>query len=294
MKLLFLAPTIASALMVSPMTKVTPRAPLVSMGVVDSVKTSVVPDNTDQTLRNAFGLQAVGWGVGGLVVPNAMMTTLFGTAISGASVPLMRGLGVANLLLGVRMCKGSDSEAAATGFLFFAVWYKLLTKAVAAGTIGGYGAQIALWNGLCALSAARRQGGLFDTLTKLDMSALTNLLPNDREVSVRNIVGVQTSIWGVICTFYQSFFFGSKLLGCAAGTMGALTASGIGLAALLLGGKVTSGSEDDAASTGLVLFGAWATIGWLGKAAGVFTGSYMAAVTIWNAAVAAYCLTKML
>ena len=237
--LLALAAPLASALMVSPMANVARRAPQLSMGVVESVKTSVIPDNTDQTLRNAFGLQAVAWGAAGLVVPNTMMSTMFGTAISGATVPLMRGMGVANLLLGVRMCKGSDSEASATGFLFFAVWYKLLKDALAAGTIGGYGAQVALWNGLCALSAARRQGGLFDTVTKLDMGALTNLLPNDREASVRNIVGVQISAWGVICTFFQKFFYGSKLLGCAPGALGAITASGIGLAALLLGGKVT-------------------------------------------------------
>ena len=118
--LLALAAPLASALMVSPMANVARRAPQLSMGVVESVKTSVIPDNTDQTLRNAFGLQAVAWGAAGLVVPNTMMSTMFGTAISGATVPLMRGMGVANLLLGVRMCKGSDSEASATGFLFFA------------------------------------------------------------------------------------------------------------------------------------------------------------------------------
>ena len=56
---------------------------------------------------------------------------------------------------------------------------------------------------------------------------------------------------------------------------------------------MTSGSEDDAASSGLVLFGTWAVLGWLGKAAGVFTGSYMAAVTIWNAAVAASCYSDL-
>ena len=54
------------------------------------------------------------------------------------------------------------------------------------------------------LSAARRNGGLFKTVTNLDTTSLNSLLPGDTELSMRNFVGAQMSAWGVLAMFFPA------------------------------------------------------------------------------------------
>lgn len=271
-----------------------PRLTPPPAAVVDDIKTQVIPDNTDSTVANAVGWQSVGWGVGGLLFPTQMMSTLFGAAVSGGNLALLRGLSVTNLVLGNQIIRGGDAKAAQSGFLFFAVWTKILKHGLNAGTLAGYTSSIIAWNTIMAVITARRQGGLYKTITSLDTDSLSSVLPSgDIDLSTKNVVGLQLTAWGVIATFFPSFLFGSMMLGMKADGVANIMASGLGLGNLLLGGKVLAGSDKDAAATGAVVLGAWAVIGWLGKAAGHFTGTYSASTAVWNALVAAYCVKKL-
>jgi len=295
MKLALLV-TSTSALTLPALNRPLPVRPL-SASIVDELSDTVVPEDTDQTLRNAVGYQAFGWGVGGVLIPNKMLSTIFGATAAGGNLAMMRGLGVTNLLLGTSITKGTDKEAAATGFLFFAAWTQFLKKALAAGTFGAYTSSIITWNTIMAIVAARRQGGLWSTATSLDTDSLSSVLPNkaalDDIAAPKNLIGLQLFAWGVIGTFFPSFLFGSNMLGMKADGLATVMASGLGAGNLLLGGKVLNGNDKSAASTGAVVLGAWAVLGYFGKAAGHFTGKYTGVTAIWNAAMAIYCVKKM-
>ena len=220
---------------------------LCACDVFADVKDAVLPATTDKTLSNFFGYQALGWGLAGVVFPTQMMVSLFGATPSPTGLVLMRGMSITNLCLGSKICKGTDEEAAATGFLFLAAWTYIVNKFLAAGVIGAFSAPIMTFNAIGALVAARRSGGLFKTVTELDTDALSNLLPRappssarhgnrwraqwllrtrlthkqrhtrfagDQEMSTRNLVGVQLLSWGIISTFFSSVLFGPMLLGC--------------------------------------------------------------------------------
>ena len=89
-------------------------------GLVGDVQAAVTPANADFTVANASGYQMLGWGVGVLVAPAWMMATVFGVSgLSPADANVLRSLSVLNLLLGAKVCRGSDRDAVADGFLFF-------------------------------------------------------------------------------------------------------------------------------------------------------------------------------
>lgn len=264
------------------------------MSLVDDVKAAVLPTNTEQTLRNLFGFQALAWGVGSIVAPTKMMSTVFGATVTPASLSLIRGCGFINLLLGARMAAGTDTDAAADGFLFFGGWHYLIKNAAAAGTVAALSATVVTWNLLMTICAARRQGGLYKTVTSLDMGTLTSVLPKDRELTTQNIVGVQLFAWAVVCLFYPAILTGGLLLNTAVTPVISLVVSGLGLGNLLLGGRVMRGDAKSAASTGLVLFSGWTVLSALAKQAGVFTGTYFGLCTVVNALTAAYCLKELL
>jgi hypothetical protein len=272
------------------------------MGLVADIKDAVLPSNTDSTLRNVMGYQMTGWGVGATVCPALMMNTLFAANPTGATVWMMRAMGLGMLSLGAKTCGGSDADAATTGLIFYGAWYKVLTAAAvvsgtgkaAAATLGGYVTMIATWNLLCAISCARRSGGLFKALTTLDMGPLDAVLPKDTKLSTRNIVGMSVSFWGVLGLFFQDFFFGAKLLNVASTPLLAMSATGIAIANLLLGGKIMAGSDSDAATDGAVLFTGYFLISYLATAAGVFSGAWMSFLPYVNLATAAYCLKEKL
>ena len=255
-------PSIAVARTVSPL----------KMGLVDDVKNSVVPADTSETLRNVMGWQMTGWGIGCTAAPAYMMTTL-----------------------GARVTGGSDDDAALSGLVFYGAWYKLLTAAAAAGISAGYTTTIATWNLLCALSCARRSGGLFKRVTELDLGVVDSVLPKDTKVSTRNIVGANVAAWGLICWKFQDFFLGSRIVaGGATPLMTSVILPGIALANLLLAGKIFAGSDKDAATNGAVILGGYGVIGYLAAKAGVFAGTWMGWLPLVNFALAAYCVKELL
>ena len=146
----------------------------------------MLPATTEKTLSNFFGYQALGWGLAGVVFPTQLMVSLFGATPSPTGLVLMRGMSITNLCLGSKICKGTDEDAAATGFLFLAAWTYIINKFLAAGVIGAFSAPIMTFNAIGALVAARRSGGLFKTVTALDMDALSNLLPRAPPSSARH------------------------------------------------------------------------------------------------------------
>ena len=246
---------------------------------------SVVPKIGNDNFKNIMGLQMTGWGIGATAAPVWMLNTLFGVTIAGTSIPLMRAMGVGMLALGAATCKGSRSDAATSGIIFYGGWYKLLTDGLAAGTMAGYGSTIALWNGLCALLCVR------------ELSLLDWLLPKDSALTARNIVGLNVAGWGVITLFFKKFFFGAKLLGVSTAKVVAspflmMTASGIALCNLVLGGRILAGSNGEAATVGSWLFAGYALIGYLAQKSGAFAGSWMGACNILNLAIALYCLKE--
>lgn len=266
---------------------------------------AVAPSNADQTLRNAFGYQMIGWGAGGLVAPMWMMTTLFGVnGLSLADTALLRGMSVVNLLLGAQVCRGDDANAAADGFIFFGAWYKILQCAIAKAGFGAFTPQIATFNLLMFLVAARRSGGLFNKLTQFDTDSLSRVLPSKAAFSnfldKKNLVGLQLFGWGACALFFSDFMLGPKLLGVSHGAavrgvavtsaVTAITLKGLGLGNLLLAGRTLNGSNEQAGATGTIMFGTWAALGFVGFSAGYFTGELAAACALWNAVVAAYCL----
>ena len=72
------------------------------MGLVADIKDAVLPSNTDSTLRNVMGYQMTGWGVGSTVCPALMMNTLFAANPTGATVWMMRAMGLGMLSLGAK------------------------------------------------------------------------------------------------------------------------------------------------------------------------------------------------
>jgi hypothetical protein len=262
------------------------------MDVVNSVKDSVVPSNSDQTLRNAFGYQALGWGAAGLLAPTYLSANVLGVTATTASNMLMRGMALSNLALATRFTGGSDADAATTGVVWFGLWYWCLNNAVSSGAFGGMVPMVVTWNAIMALVAARRRGGIWSTVTNADTELLDGLLPKDFDTSMRNFVGMQMSAWGVGLMFFASKV--NSILGIA--TTPVLSALGVGLALtnLVLGGKVMAGTDNDAAANGVLFFGGWAVLNYMGKAAGVLTGANVGLLTLWNAACGAYCAYKLL
>ena len=127
--------------------------------------------------------------------------------------------------------------------------------------------------------------GLWNAATSLDTDQLSAILPQNRDASFQNIVGAQMMLWGFGLWFMPDFLM-SNIMG--KGSAPAVVMKGLAVNNLVLGGKVMSGSEDDAKTNGLLFFGGWAVISLLAKNAGIMTGQYALPVLAWNAACAAY------
>ena len=91
------------------------------------------------------------------------------------------------------------------GFVWFAGWYWLLSNAVKAGTLSGpYVGWMVAWNAIMAISAARRQGGLYQVATNVDVDVVSSVLPRDQKASLRNFVGIQALGWAISGLFFSS------------------------------------------------------------------------------------------
>ena len=169
--------------------------------------------------------------------------------------------------------------------------YWALGKGAASGVYAGYVGAIVTWNLAMAVIAARRNGGIWSTLTSADGKLLDEILPRDYEVTTRNIVGMQAFAWGLMGLFGSSTLF--TLLGLTATPLLSALSLGNAITNLVLGGKIMGGSDDDAAANGVTFFGSWGVLAALGVGSGLLTGQYMSLVAIWNLAMAVYCATKL-
>jgi len=262
------------------------------MGIVDALKDSVIPGSQDKTLRNAIAYQALGWGLAGAAAPAMVQAKCFGVTATAGSNLLVRGLGWSNLALAGRIARGSDSDAATTGVIWFSAWYLALKAGMTAGVYSGYISAIVTWNLAMAIVSARRNGGIWSTLTSADGALLDQVLPADYEVSTRNIVGMQAFAWGIGGMFFPAKVFG--LFGLATTPLVLALGTGNAITNLVLGGKIMSGSDDDAAANGVTFFGAWGILTTLGIGAGLLTGKYVSLIAMWNLAMALYCGSKLL
>jgi len=262
------------------------------MGLVEAVKDSVIPANSEKSLRNAVGYQALAWGIAGVCAPAVVQSKILGVTATAGSNLLVRGLGWSNLALAGRIVRGSDPNAATTGVIWFTAWHLALKSAVGAGTYAGYASALVTWNLVMAVVSARRNGGIWSSLTSADTTLLDQVLPSDYEVSTRNIVGMQAFAWGVGGLFFPAKVFG--LFGLA--TTPLISALGLGNAItnLVLGGKIMSGSDDDAAANGLTFFGSWGILTTMAIGSGLFTGQYASLIAVWNLAMALFCASKLI
>lgn len=236
-----------------------------------------------------FGYQALAWGVGGLFAPAFMTTEILGQTVCATSTLCMRGIALGNLALAGRFTRGTDSDAATSGLIWFALWYNTL-KNVGFGT-SGYVPVLATGNAIMALVAARRRGGLWKSITTADTELLDTLLPRDYKTSVRNVIGMQMSLWGLAGLFFPTAL--AATLGLAMSPFVSALTAGNAVTNLVLGGRVMGGSDEDAAANGVVFFGGWATLVYLAKAAGTLTGANLNLLIVWNGACAAYCAWKL-
>ena len=168
------------------------------------VKDSIIPANAKDTIQNLYGYQALGWGLSGLCAP-AWTAGLIGVTLSAVETTMMQGMALGNLALAGRYFGSSEEGAAQTGFVWFAGWYWLLSNAVKAGTLSGpYVGWMVAWNAIMAISAARRQGGLYQVATNVDVDVVSSVLPRDQKASLRNFVGIQALGWAISGLFFSS------------------------------------------------------------------------------------------
>lgn len=265
-----------------------------AMGVADiftSAKDAIAPTNTDKTISNVFGYQALAWGLGGLLAPAYVATNVVGMAVTPTTLALSRGMALSNLGLAGRFFSASDADAASTGFVWFAGWWYVMKNAGAAFN-SQYVPTLIAWNAIMAIVCARRTGGLFSVVTKADTGTLSSLLPRDYEKSTRNFVGMQMCLWGIAGWFFSSRVV--ELVGVASTAATSAIMAGLAVSNLVLGGKVMGGNDADAAANGVTYFGGWAAIMWLAKSAGTFTGSYVNLLVLWNAASALFCAKTLM
>ena len=85
--------------------------------------------------------------------------------------------------------------------------------------------------------------------------------------------------------FFSRFGIGTAVKGggLAVSAATAFFAKGLALNNLILGGKVLAGSNEDAASDGLIFFGGWVALLQMAKTAGAISGASLAPCIWFNA-----------
>ena len=126
-----------------------------------------------------------------IIKPELVAEKVLGVASSGSNAVMIRGAGLAAALLGARLGRDSDSQAASSAALWLGGWAYMLRNA--AGVAGRTQTICAL----LALSAVRRSGGLYNFVTTLDTNGLNAVLPKNRDLTMQNVVGVQMLGWGL-------------------------------------------------------------------------------------------------
>ena len=279
-KLLIALAIASTAAFRAPTSVVKPFRPAAAALDVESIKGSVAPADLGATNQALYSWVGAAVGVAGLAKPAWLAEQTLGIATNGATDVIIRGSAMAALLLGARAGQESEANAAKTALLWFGGWWYFLRGST------GVAGRTAAACGLIALSAARRSGGLWKFATSLDTDGLSSILPKNRDVTMRNIVGMQMMGWGFALWFAPQLVTDSIMGEKAA--VAAVALKGLAVNNLVLGGKVMAGTEDSARTNGLIFFGAWTALSILAKNAGIASGQYLVPVIAWNAACAAY------
>jgi len=248
---------------------------------MDSVKRSVAPAEIGSTSQAVYSWIGLAVGAVGVVKPEMVASKVLGVASGGNSDVAIRGASLAAMLLGARVGREGDAQAAASATLWLGGWAYMLRGA------SGVAARTQTICALLALSAVRRSGGLYNFVTSLDTTQLSAILPTNRDLSMQNVVGMQAMAWGFGLLFAPGYIAANLMGGAAAP---AIVTNGLAINNLVLGGKIMSGSEADARTNGLLFFGGWTAIMVMARNAGMMTGQYAVPCLAWNAACAAYSL----
>ena len=83
-----------------------------------------------------------------------------------------------------------------------------------------------------------------------------SVVPANQDKTLRNAVGYQALAWG-IAGIAAPAFVQSKFLGVTATATTNTLVRGLGWSNLALAGRITSGSDSDAATTGVIWFSLW-------------------------------------
>ena len=244
------------------------RPPSIKMADTQAVLREVImpPEKTnDKTLRNVIGVPLFVGGVATALVPS-YAAELFNLnlgvkATSAVAISLLRGLAVTNVLLGTRVLRDDDKNAAATGLVLLGGWAVLLRRALAAGTVGGTIARTALWvHSVAALDCLRRIWS--SSKLRTPDVVVSSLLPRDGSRDARLVGGSLLLGCGAAAILGQaSILFGTAgLLGCAISAPLSLLASSLGLSAIVLAGRTYGAGADHAGVTALLATSAYVTL----------------------------------
>ena len=256
------------------------RAPPVQAALdVDGIKNAIAPSEIGASSQAIYSWGGLALGACSIIKPELVAEKVLGVASSGSNAVMIRGAGLAAALLGARLGRDSDSQAASSAALWLGGWAYMLRNA--AGVAGRTQTICAL----LALSAVRRTGGLYNFVTTLDTNGLNAVLPKNRDLTMQNVVGVQMLGWGLGLLFAPEWLT-SNIMGGKVGPT--ILLQGLAINNLVLGGKVMAGSESDARNNGLLFFGGWAAISVVARNAGLMSGQYAVPCLAWNAACAAY------
>ena len=117
---------------------------------------------------------------------------------------------------------------------------------------------------LCTSALAFQVGGLRMHAPRAAVAPQMNLVdslkdsvvPANQDKTLRNVVGYQALAWGIAGVAAPAFVQ-SKMLGVTATAASNTLIRGMGWSNLALAGRVTSGSDSDAATTGVIWFTMW-------------------------------------
>ena len=142
------------------------RAPPVQAALdVDGIKNAIAPSEIGASSQAIYSWGGLALGACSIIKPELVAEKVLGVASSGSNAVMIRGAGLAAALLGARLGRDSDSQAASSAALWLGGWAYMLRNA--AGVAGRTQTICAL----LALSAVRRSGGLYNFVTTLDHKA---------------------------------------------------------------------------------------------------------------------------
>ena len=209
---------------------------------VDGIKNAIAPSEIGASSQAIYSWGGLALGACSIIKPELVAEKVLGVASSGSNAVMIRGAGLAAALLGARLGRDSDSQAASSAALWLGGWAYMLRNA--AGVAGRTQTICAL----LALSAVRRSrsrranqrrrgafaarrttattsGRLasllicYNFVTTLDTNGLNAVLPKNRDLTMQNVVGVQMLGWGLGLLFAPEWLTSNIMGGKVAPTM---------------------------------------------------------------------------